>query len=118
MRKYISPKVEFNALKLKENVADTCWGFQTKEDDSKQPKFYYDVAGQGYVSFQLGYTGSCDSPNSTKILYYAYNNAEATNGDKYKSEIDAALKLGGGNSGQNYNGLTTDFPNVPKPSWS
>ena len=115
MKKYVSPKVEFNTLNLKENIAATCWGYQA---NGKSPTFYYDVAGEGYVSFTLGKTGSCDSPDAINILYYKYKGEDGVSGSQYESEVEKALASKGGNAGQNYDGITIDFPIAPDPGWS
>lgn len=116
MKKYVSPKIEFNSLNLREDIADTCWGHQANKKGS--PTFYYDVKVEGYISFTLGYTGSCDSPNAQNILYYSYKGEAASDGSKYEYEVESALIAGGGNAGQNYKGMSFTFPEKPSETWS
>ena len=116
MKYYISPKIQFKILQTRENIADTCWGFQTKEhgQGKPQPPFYYDIDGEGFLYFQLGYTGSCDTPTPTGVLYYTDSNSQGVSASNDQiNALKIALGESGGNDGQNYGGFTTDYPDNP-----
>lgn len=116
--KYSKPTMTFVNLRAKENIADTCWGL--KPGHTHDVEHYYDVEGIGYVSFHVKGSGSCASPDAYNIFYYEYKDSEGVRADgtPYEKELEAALKLKGGNDGQPYKGLSFDFPVRPDPEWS
>lgn len=138
MKKYEEPKITFSEFRLDKSIADTCWGLDGTRFDGKPGSanycgpFYYDVKGEGYVSFNLKGVkvvkdkGSCGAPDAFDLVYYGTRtdaNGNPLTGDYFEKEVEEALSAsaqegGGGNNGQNYNGLISDFPFTPDPSWS
>lgn len=112
MKKYVSPKVEFKGLGLKQNIAKTCWG--NHGVPAPEGDYFYDYSGKGYIKFTI--TGkSCTLNESTvNIIYIDVPESEQ---GKAKSEFFLAIKNAGAESANNWNGTDTIYPD-PDPSWS
>ena len=108
MKGYVSPKVEFKAIKLGENIADTCWGNHGTEKD-----YFYDYSGRGYIRFRIK-AGSCTLNTNTVNIYYEYVPKDEES--KAYDEFFLAVKNAGAESANHWKGtiITTD----PDPSWS
>lgn len=117
MKKYERPEIKFADVRLNEGIAGTCWGL--KPGHTKDYEYFYDVEGTGYVGFHIkSVDGSCGAPDAYNIKYYEYEGATGVDGTKYEAEVEIALTKGGGNNGQNYGNLMSDFPTKPDESWS
>lgn len=110
MKNYKSPKVEFSSLKLKERVADTCWGNHGEKED-----YFYDYSGKGYIQFWIT-GGSCSfSHNTIKVEYINVPEIEkATAYNEFYNKIVAA----GGESGNSWKGVGSIVDPDPDPTWS
>lgn len=110
-KKYESPKIEFQDLQLKEDIANVCWG-----GHGNSMTWYYDIDGPGYVSFQIA-GGKC-TLNLDQVTYYYANGEVGTITQEQYNELSKALKNSGGESGNPFKGEGVDFPIKPDPSWS
>lgn len=82
MKKYESPKVNFEELKLSESIADRCWAEGTKNGDGD---VYYNAGGEyGQVRLVLNTAGSCG--HST--VQYVEANGEKYYDDKIEGNGD------------------------------
>ena len=110
---YKSPEIKFESFQLKEEIANTCWG-----GHGNSMTWYYDISGEGYVSFQIG-GGSC-TLNLSNITYHdkSGNTSPVTVGSAMYNELAKALKDSGGESGNPFKGEGVDFPITPDPGWS
>lgn len=116
---YEKPQINVVDFKVNNAVADTCWGLTPTH--TQQATRYYDVTGEGIVSFNVAHkSGNCGAPDSYNLVYIYYNEAgelinDAAAGAAFKSEVDSALSSKGGNNGQPYSGIDADFPTQPVP---
>lgn len=110
MKKYESPKVEFESIRLNEKIANTCWGHH-----GKGTQLFYDVKGAGYIGFYIT-GGSCEFGEG-KISVNYYNIPEKNKDNAYKEFYKAVINSGG-DTGNNYNGEGTVIKPNPDPNWS
>ena len=114
MKNYKSPEIQFQDLEVREEVANTCWGYHGTDT-----KLYCDIPGEGYTSFQID-TGSC-ALNLIEVKYYD-GKGTVTNlnvGDEKYNQLYSILVKSGGNQGNPFSGEgTVVIPDNPNPSWS
>lgn len=121
MNKYEKPAVKFVALRSREELADKCWGLKDKDYNSM---FYYDIKGKGWLSFHLkSASGNCGAPDAYEIKYYEDKNSQGVDLDKSginftENDLESILTQRGGNNGQPYSTISSDFPSNPDPKWS
>lgn len=113
---YEKPEVKLVSIRNDRAVANVCWGGHGKPNT-----WYYDISGQGYVSFQIG-GGSC-ALNLINVTYYDKQNDESpeqlTDTDPKYLELYNALLYSGGAQGNPFAGEGIDFiPDNPDPEWS
>ena len=110
MKKYESPKVEFQKIRLNEKIANTCWGYH-----SSSKELYYDYKGTGYIGFYI--TGSSCEFGGEKIRVNYYNIPLEEQSKAYNEFYQAVINSGG-SSGNPFKGEgSVIFPD-PDPSWS
>ena len=118
-RKYEKPKLTFSNLTVEKSVAATCWGLHPGHPHDVE--HFYDVEGTGYIGFHIqSSSGNCGGPDAYSILYYESEGSvgDPVKGAEYESFIESELTKRGGNNGQPYNNISTDFPTNPNPGWS
>ena len=116
-KEYNKPEVKIEKIITDSAIADTCWGLT--ENHKQQKTRYYDVDGVGFLSFNVKSQGnSCDAPDAYNIKYLKYEGDTGVDGSQYEAQLEEALSSKGGNNGQPYKGLDTDFPTSPSSSWS
>lgn len=110
MKKYESPKVEFQSIRLNEKVANTCWGYH-----SSSKELFYDYKGTGYIGFYI--TGSsCEfGTGNISVKYYDVPADEQT---KAYDEFYKAVINSGGGTGNPFKGEGSIIFPDPDPSWS
>ena len=113
---YEKPEVKLVSIRNDRAVANTCWG-----GHGNSTTWYYDISGQGYVSFQIG-GGKC-TLNLYNVTYYDKQNDESPEmlleSDPKYHELYDALMTSGGDTGNPFKGEGLDFiPDNPDPEWS
>lgn len=114
MNEYEKTELKFVAIRSEKNVANVCWG-----GHSNSETWYYDISGEGYVSFQIG-AGSC-TLSLSNVQYYKDEDVSGVlidSMDPKYAELHEALIQSGGNKGTPFKGEQVDFPLNPDPSWS
>lgn len=53
LKQYTSPAVRFETLRLQESIANTCWGWASRNGAGDVDNMYYDTKGSGYVHFSV-----------------------------------------------------------------
>ena len=111
MKKYESPKIEFQLIRLNEQIAKTCWGHHGTDT-----LLWYDSPGSGYISFKIA-DGSC-AFNPIEITYKGF--PEDTDFAAVESEFRKTVKASGGDQGNPFKGEgTVVIPGpTPPPSFS
>lgn len=111
MEKYEKPEMKFVALRNEEAVAAPCWAIH-----GKPTKYYCDIPGEGYVSFQIG-AGSC-SLNLVNVIYYDDKGNSSEASEAQKDTLFKILEGSGGSDGNPYSGIGTTVLPDPSPEWS
>ncbi|MBC5630258.1 hypothetical protein H8S20_15460 [Clostridium sp. NSJ-6] len=110
MNKYISPEIEFKKINIRENIANTCWGYH-----SSSKELFYDYKGKGYIGFYI--TGSSCEFGTGKISVKYYNVPEDEQTKAYNEFYNAVIESGG-DSGNPFKGEGSVILPDPDPSWS
>lgn len=136
MKEYKEPEIQFISLNPSEKVASPCWAYAVNNKPS--PKYYYDLEGPGYVSFEIakndkkakeialfGNGKGCDGGMPCNVYYYYDMNGDKIIGnnecklleddDPLVDKLTEAMYGFGGNSGEPVN--PSDFPGQPG-NWS
>lgn len=117
-REYSSPKVDFQVVSLKREIANRCWAHAKKDGE----QLYYNTEGKGYVIFEV--YGADDCSGSGGIKYHIIGTG--SNSGDLSSEEDMAARAKfdvwwnnrGSNEGSNFAGGSDYSETKPNPSWS
>ena len=114
-REYVSPSMQWVAMRSNEAVADICWGYA-----NNGKKFYHDIPGMGYAIIKITSSGGCKA-NLVFVVEFSDGTqmtpTEKATAQAYIDKVIAQAKAqsGGGNA-SNYKG--SPFSASPDTSWS
>ena len=114
-REYVSPSLQWVAMRSSEAVADICWGYA-----NNGKTFYHDIPGLGYAILNIISSGGC---KADIVFVVEFSNGEQMTPSQRaaaQAYIDQAIaeakaKAGGGNA-SSYKG--SPFVASPDHSWS
>lgn len=117
-REYSSPKVDFQVVSLKREIANQCWAHAKKDGE----RLYYNTEGKGYVIFDVSGSNNCSGNDGIRynILGTGSNSGDLTNEEATAAitKFDAWWKDRGSNAGSSFKGDSNYSEEGPQPSWS
>ena len=77
MKKYCSPEVKFEQIKLDKAIADKCWAWANNSPDDED-KCYYNTPGKGYIQFKVTGSDCSDKANLSVVITGYFDGADSS----------------------------------------
>lgn len=113
-REYVSPSLQWVAMRSSDAVADICWAYARNGKD-----FYHDIPGMGYAILKIVSSGGCKADVVFVVEFSSGEQMTASQMAAAQSYIDKVIadaKAKAGNKASNYKGSV--FVASPDYSWS
>lgn len=112
-REYVSPSLQWVAMRSSDAVADICWAYARNGKD-----FFHDIPGVGHAILTITGGSGCDNKAT---FVYEFSNPHLTASQRaqaqaYIEKVIAEAKATAGNKASSYKG--SPFTQNPDVSWS